>query len=188
MGTAAMNTEINAAGAQVVTDANVCNACKLALLLGTGVLSGAVDAGHSQCEGSDEMPCACGCDYSRGAACKECQRKGMNLDHHGQCVDRRDCSNAILAAFAAKRAERAARAAAAPEKRRSGGSTAQKRPCTCGCGETTGGGLYRPGHDARHVSQLVRRVKAGESSLDDARREVAHSDKLVAKLEKAVGA
>lgn len=183
-----MNTEINVAGTPVVTDADVCTACKLARMLETGVLSGAVDAGHSSCEGEDARPCHCGCDYSRGAACKECQRKGMDLDDHGQCRDRRDCSNAILAAFAAKRAERAQRVAAEPERRRSGGSTGQKRPCTCGCGETTGGGLYRPGHDARHVSALTKRVKANELTLDQARSEVAHSDKLVAKLEKAVGA
>ena len=27
--------------------------------------------------------------------------------------------------------------------------------CTCGCGEQTGGGNYRPGHDSRHVSQVA---------------------------------
>lgn len=37
------------------------------------------------------------------------------------------------------------------------------KPCVCGCGETTGGGNYRPGHDSRHVSRVV----AGEASLDD---------------------
>jgi hypothetical protein len=157
-------------------------------MLETGVFSSAVDAGHSSCEGEESRPCGCGCDYSRGAACKECQRKGRDLDDHGQCRDRRDCSNAILAAHAALRSERAARAAATPEKRHGGASTAQKRPCTCGCGETTGGGLYRPGHDARHVSRLVKQVKSSELTLDAARSEVAHSDKLVAKLEKAVGA
>lgn len=184
---AAAVTETNVMGTPVMTDTNVCTACKLARMLETGILSSSVDAGHSSCEGSDEMPCACGCEYSRGAACKECLRKGMNLDDHGQCVNRRDCANAILAASAASRAERARRAAVEPPKRHGGSSTAQKRPCTCGCGETTGGGLYRPGHDARHVSNLVKQVKAGELTLAEATKAVAHSEKLIAKLEKAVG-
>lgn len=183
-----MMTEDNVMGAPVPSDPEICTACKLARMLETGVLSASIDSGHASCEGEDARPCSCGCDYSRGAACKECRRKGMDLDDHGQCRDRRDCSNAILADFAASRAERARRAAAAPEKRRGGGSSGQKRPCTCGCGETTGGGLYRPGHDARHVSALTKQVRAGELTLDKARAEVAHSDKLVAKLEKAVGA
>jgi hypothetical protein len=38
------------------------------------------------------------------------------------------------------------------------------------------------------VSRLVKQVKSSELTLDAARSEVAHSDKLVAKLEKAVGA
>lgn len=33
-------------------------------------------------------------------------------------------------------------------------------PCLCGCGETTKGGKYRPGHDARHHAALK---KAGEA-------------------------
>lgn len=166
--------------------AGICVACQLARLLETGVFSSAVDAGHSSCEGEETRPCSCGCDYSRGAACKECQRKAMDLDDHGQCRDRRDCSNAILTAHAALKSERAARAAAAPEKRKGGGSTTPKRPCTCGCGEVTGGGLYRPGHDAAHCSRLVKAVVAGGMTESDALAEVAHSDKLVAKVKAAV--
>ena len=33
--------------------------------------------------------------------------------------------------------------------------------CRCGCGEMTGGGNYRPGHDARHAGQIVKRVLGG---------------------------
>jgi hypothetical protein len=28
-------------------------------------------------------------------------------------------------------------------------------PCLCGCGETTGGGKFRPGHDSKYLNQLV---------------------------------
>lgn len=32
--------------------------------------------------------------------------------------------------------------------------------CKCGCGQPTSGGTYRPGHDARHVSQVVKAMVA----------------------------
>jgi hypothetical protein len=181
-------TELNVAGGRVPTAEGLCMACRLAQMteLGTVVLKDQVDAGHSDCEGTTEQPCSCSCDYARHVACKECGRKGTELDHLGQCANRRDCSNTILAAFASKRQERAAARAAAPAKqRRSGGSS--PRPCKCGCGEQTGGGLYRPGHDARHVSQLTKKVRAGELTLEAAVNEVRHSDALVGKLRKAVG-
>lgn len=181
-------TLTNVMGAVVVNDANICTACQLARMLERGVLSPAVEAGHSSCEGNEQMPCACGCDYSRGHACKECLRKGMDLDEGGQCRDRRDCANAILMAAAARKADRVQKAAEAPPKRSGGRASGAPRDCHCGCGEQTGGGMYRPGHDARHVSQLTARVKAGELTVEAAEREVAHSDKLIAKLHKAVGA
>lgn len=31
----------------------------------------------------------------------------------------------------------------------------QPRPCGCGCGSETNGGLFRPGHDAKLVSQAL---------------------------------
>lgn len=41
---------------------------------------------------------------------------------------------------------------------------------------------YAPGHDARHVSQLVRRVLSGEISQADALAELSHAPKLQEKL------
>lgn len=29
------------------------------------------------------------------------------------------------------------------------------KPCTCGCGETTGGGRFKPGHDSKYLNQLT---------------------------------
>lgn len=165
----------------------VCTACQLAKMLETGIISSSVDAGHSQCESNAPGECSCGCEYSRYQKCRECGRKGTALDEHGQCVDRRDCANAILVASATARKERADRAAAAPATRHGGHSSAGKRPCTCGCGEMTGGGLYRPGHDARHVSSLTRQVKAGDLTASQAIDEVSHSEKLTAKLKRAIG-
>ena len=49
--------------------------------------------------------------------------------------------------------ERKPRAAAAPKK--------APQECRCGCGEMTGGGNYRPGHDARHAGQVVASAMEG---------------------------
>lgn len=35
------------------------------------------------------------------------------------------------------------------------------RPCECGCGGTTGGGLWLPGHDAKRKSALFAMVRTG---------------------------
>ena len=178
-------TEANIQGTPVVTSPEVCTACVLAKMLETGVMSGAVDAGHSQCEGTRQEPCRCGCEYSLQHQCKECGRKGTNLDDGGQCVDRRDCANVILAAAAAKRAADHQRKLEAPPKRTGGRVSGTPRDCMCGCGEKTGGGNYRPGHDARHVSQLVASIKAGSEKLEDVIDELP-SQALRDKLTKAV--
>lgn len=178
-------TETNIMGTPVVNDPTVCTACQLAKMLEGGVFTTAIDAGHSDCEAKHPGECACGCEYSAYKACRECLRKGTTLDEGGQCVDRRDCANTIVADIAKANKEHAARKAAAPAKTRAP-SNGPKPDCHCGCGEKTGGGRYRPGHDARHVSRLTSEVRAGRA-LADAEHEVAHSDALVGKLRKAVG-
>lgn len=32
----------------------------------------------------------------------------------------------------------------------------RERPCACGCGEMTKGGEFKPGHDAKLLSAIVR--------------------------------
>ncbi len=168
----------------------ICTACQLGIMLQSGAIVGTYDAGHSQCEGTRLDPCGCGCEFARRHQCKECGRKKPSgeLDDKGQCVDRRDCANAILAAHAASRAERAKRASSAPPARTNvrAGVGGPAPACKCDCGETTGGGNYRPGHDARHVSKLTAAVKSGELTLEAALPRLP-SDKLRDKLAKAVG-
>lgn len=41
------------------------------------------------------------------------------------------------------------------------------RECECGCGETTGGGRFRPGHDARLKSQLLGESAKGSQPATD---------------------
>lgn len=56
------------------------------------------------------------------------------------------------------------------------------RDCTCGCGGRTKGGFYLPGHDSTHLVALVTGVRAGALEPEEALAEVAHSEKLQAKL------
>lgn len=42
----------------------------------------------------------------------------------------------------------------------------QPRPCLCGCGSTTRGGRFMPGHDAR-LYGFARRVESGKSKLTE---------------------
>lgn len=48
------------------------------------------------------------------------------------------------------------------------------KECACGCGEMTGGGIFRPGHDARHKGNLLKRIdeggEDGEAALEELRK------------------
>ena len=60
--------------------------------------------------------------------------------------------------------ERPAKAPKAPKAKAERKPKAKKpaQECRCGCGEMTGGGNYRPGHDARHAGQVVLSAMDGE--------------------------
>lgn len=70
--------------------------------------------------------------------------------------------------------------AAAPRSRKAPGQAG--KPCRCECGETTGGGTFRPGHDSKYLNRLV-------AQADDEARGLAYavSDAFGAKYEKRVG-
>lgn len=64
------------------------------------------------------------------------------------------------------------------------GTPGTPTPCGCGCGESSGG-LFRPGHDSKLISRLVKDIKSGAKTLADAHAEmdtIGTSDKLKAKL------
>ena len=56
--------------------------------------------------------------------------------------------------------------------------------CKCGCGLTTSN-VYRPGHDAKHVSILLEAVLSGATTREEARKELP-SAALQIKLDSAV--
>lgn len=57
--------------------------------------------------------------------------------------------------------------------------------CGCGCKQTVTK-RYRPGHDARHCSQLRAAYEAGKIGRDAALAQVAHSPLLVSKLTRSL--
>ena len=132
---------------------------------------------HAQCEAPGG--CQCGCEYSKGKACRECgrARRAADLDFEGlRCSDRSDCANAIVAALLDGRtppqtrafgtntspprtiAEIAAAGTLAPTTKYRGST----RECECGCGAETRS-TWAPGHDARHAGKLIRAARAGDS-------------------------
>jgi len=70
-----------------------------------------------------------------------------------------------------------------PRVARAPRDTGSLSPCGCGCGELSKG-LFRPGHDARLLSRLVKSAKDGTSRNDVLAEfdKVGASDKLRAKL------
>lgn len=56
--------------------------------------------------------------------------------------------------------------------------------CHCGC-ETPTKSTYAPGHDARHVSQLLAKVRSKEVTVAAAKKQLP-SDALKAKLDRAI--
>jgi hypothetical protein len=59
------------------------------------------------------------------------------------------------------------RAAVRPTRASVARPASRTRPCTCECGEMTGGGRFLPGHDSRLKSRLVQaaRTKTGDEKL-----------------------
>ena len=41
-----------------------------------------------------------------------------------------------------------------------GGGRTTPKPCKCGCGGTTKGGVWLPGHDAKHLSKVLAATRA----------------------------
>lgn len=46
------------------------------------------------------------------------------------------------------------------------------KPCLCECGETTGGGRFRPGHDSKYLNRLV---EAGDQTAKNLAYEVSEA-------------
>jgi hypothetical protein len=138
--------------------------CTMASLVEQGILRSGANAEilHAKCEGHG---CGCGCESSSLPRCSECDRARTlgELTEAGECADVTDCGRAIL--------ERGARPAVVVPVRPPKASPApQKEPvgpkggrCHC-CGETTRGGRFLPGHDAKLKTALTAGAVAGDAA------------------------
>lgn len=114
-------------------------------------------------------------------------KRGLVVERDGKLT----LTDTGLEVFVANGGELADAEAAKPKRSK------KARPCGCGCGEQTGGGLWKPGHDARWAGVVGRQVATDLGFVEDD-AEVAEyialrapegtSDALVAKAAKVARA
>jgi hypothetical protein len=151
---------------------------------------GAAERIHARCPGAvtsgNGTTTICGCPGHQGEhRCHICGHvseggEGFDLDRR-RCTDIEACAERLhTAAIAAantplSRMLREVKASArrgesndstvpvsrAPSARRVG------RPCQCGCAALTGGGIFRPGHDAKLKSVLQKAAAGGDLAAGD---------------------
>ncbi|QNJ57644.1 hypothetical protein SEA_KEANU_38 [Streptomyces phage Keanu] len=146
--------------------------------------------------------CACRCGYpgklvtsspshaynaTKVHAVNENRREGDG----GPAVAPEDYTNAGDPPKSARRA--AASTGGAPSRPTTGARRASQgtpgTPCGCGCGEPSGG-LFRPGHDSKLLSQLLKAIREDGMTLEQAHAkmtEIGTSEVLREKLAKKVG-
>ena len=138
----------------------------------------------------------CGCqEHDLVVRCLNCGNKtpGEVSRETWSCIDveactsttarrRREADEALFGGRTpAKLSEAREKPTRAPAKPKTGS-------CLC-CGETTGGGLFRPGHDSKYLTRAVAAIKAGEILLNNELDRWAAqgiSPALQAKLQKRV--
>lgn len=159
------------------------------------------DNRHHQCPGGvrngNGSIHLCGCTEPNcgKVRCTDCNnRNPEEIGTDWRCLDRTDCGieqeRRALAnpSYLRVRAIREAHGLSAPTEQGTDAPTKTARspraprstgsPCLCGCGETTGGGKFKPGHDSKYLTQLVAQ---GPGALELA---LAVSEAFAAKFEK----
>jgi hypothetical protein len=142
---------------------------------------------HQYCPGAiyngDEITivlCPCGCETSQLIRCLLCNNRNIEEVH----PDKRVCLNAQTCVEEYNRKKRLSYENLYPK-----GPTAVKaartgKDCKCNCGETTGGGTFKPGHADKLVKKVADKVKAAEISEPEARKLLSGiSEGLVKKLD-----
>lgn len=74
-----------------------------------------------------------------------------------------------------------------PKARRVGPLASERSDCLCGCGGQPRRGRYLPGHDSTHLRALRGGVLSGHMLPDEALADLAHSERLQAKLTRFLG-
>lgn len=159
----------------------VCDVCSAARLAEKGVMASRVSPEelHATCRAPGE--CACDCEAARGGRCVNCGRtrhadelESATGYDGASCVDRKSCAEAMLASPPAAKPAKATLGQRDPSRTPPARPKAPKPSrgpapaCTCGCGDTTGGGMYKPGHDAKHLKRLFEDVRGGSETFEAA--------------------
>lgn len=122
------------------------------------------------------LRCSCPCNSPQDRRCLRCGEKGTieNISPDWICYLEAECSvrvakliagnpihDRIDRAYRAAKAERVAQAKQRAKQREATYSARGGTPdCLCGCGGTTRGGLFQPGHDSRYMSKLLNMDRA----------------------------
>lgn len=149
------------------------------------------------------LPCSCSRPYCGGQVvrCLSCKNEndGEVSPDDWRCIDREACALAVQARLdgnvhvqMVREVMRRVSENTATEAKADKAAKAKKEPTFCahGCGEQTGGGLFRPGHDAKYVAEKVRAVVDDKTtSADDVLRAMSAagmSETLQGKFAKSV--
>ncbi|URM86945.1 hypothetical protein SEA_TYPHER_37 [Microbacterium phage Typher] len=141
----------------------------------------------------------CGCtDHEVITRCLDCGLRSLDeVDPQTwQCIDQESCASrrakarekSLVALYGSSDTENPLRAVPRAEKPEKAPSRPKVGKCLC-CGETTGGGLFRPGHDSKYLTRAVTEIREGTHDLADVQaawRDQGISDALQAKLAKRV--
>lgn len=150
-------------------------------------------------DGNGQMVlCACDCHDMTSRRCLRCGEIGdVNLiDASWKCRDTNVCDDTlkklrgadsvfarIEKAYEATLEQKRKEAAKKREHRdKVNSSRGNNPPCTCGCGGTTKGGMFLPGHDSKYLSSLMALDK-----VEAVRRAEMVSDAFAMKLIKRLG-
>jgi hypothetical protein len=130
-------------------------------------------------DGVTLVKCPCGCDQSQKLRCVLCENTHQDEVDPEQytCFD----ANACVSEYNRQRDS-------ALNKLFPNGIEVKEKPkgkeCNCNCGESTGGGLFKPGHADKLAASVAKEVKAGGMTEDDAREMLLHiSEGLIKKLD-----
>lgn len=158
---------------------------------------------HSLCPGGilngDRVTVVlCGCqDHQPRVRCLVCNYNGPDVDHNTwACVDQDACAarrakareKSLVALYGSSENGQPLRAVPAAEKAPKAPPKPKYGKCLC-CGETTGGGLFRPGHDSKYLTRAVAAVKGLGADADHVITDMARdgvSEALIAKFRERV--
>ncbi|QJD50012.1 hypothetical protein SEA_RASOVI_35 [Microbacterium phage Rasovi] len=146
----------------------------------------------------------CGCtEHPPVIRCLDCGHRSLRGDEFvseetWQCIDQEACQarrekareKSLVALYGSSESGEPLRSVPAKEKPAKAPSKPKIGKCLC-CGETTGGGLFRPGHDSKYLTRAVQAIKETDADLDSMLANWASqgiSEALRAKLAKRVTA